>query len=231
MSNALMKTLMYGKNLMAEASADIFYLYTAWKDVIHPDAYHPLIPIVGGISMVTGHDPENRSLQAVMFGEDWIHKCRKQGASTKTSLICLAANFDDSPGIAALALELAQVANKPRTAESIRIDLKTYAEIVDEVFLKDYAGVRTLMSDEWGVGIKEGFEIPPKRTRSTWREELGYDVLIHPETLEPCKGEDGSVLEFKGVEIGEGGKAFFKFTNRGTSKEILSREFFPAKAA
>jgi hypothetical protein len=224
-----MKTLMFGSSRTIEASADMFYLYETWKGKIKPGAYSPLIPITGGISMVTGHDENNRSLQALMFGEDWIHRCREQGATTKTALICLASNFDDCMGIAALALELAQIANEERTHESVRIDLKTYAEIVNEIFLKDYAGVRTAMADEWNVGVKESTEIPLRRTRSIWRKELGFDVLIHPATLEPCKNDHG-VLEYRGILLRETPqKPFFQFTDRA-GREILSREFLPAKA-
>lgn len=232
MSNALLRTLIFGSNITAESSADVFYLYAKWKDQIKPEAFHPLIPFTGGMSFVTGHDEENRSLQAVMFGEDWINKCLKRGATTKNALICLASNFDDCTGIAALALELALISNKPKTHESIRIDIRTYVEIVDEIFLKDYAGVRTAMAERWGVGIKEGAEIAPKRTRSTWREELGYDILIHPLTLEPCKHGDDTILEYHGLTLLEGGKTpFFKFVHHGNGEEVLSREFLPSEAA
>lgn len=228
MSVALMKTLMFGQDFELHAPADVFFLYNEWKSSIKADAFNPLIHITGGMSFVTGHDEENRSLQAVMFSQDWLHKCQALGAGTKNAAICLASNFDDQMGIVAMSLEMAMIATKPRTDPAVRIDLKVFVEIVNEIFLKDYAGIKTAMSEEWGVRVKEGLEISPKRTRSTWREELGYDVLIHPLTLEPCKDGDGSVLEYHGtVQDKTMDKCFFKFTRRATGEEILLPSFPP----
>jgi len=228
MSVGLVKVFMYGKNFSLYAPADVFFIYEEWKTHIPADAFNPLIPIVGGMSFVTGHDRDNRALEAVLFGEDWLNKCREAGVGTKNALICLASNFDDQMGMAALSLELAMIANKPKTHAKVRIDFETYIEIVEEIFAKDYAGVR-LMAEKWGVVIKEGFEFEPKKTRSDWREKLGHDVLIHPATLQPCKDDDGSVLEYAGVAHDEAtGKCSFKFIRRATGEEVLSPTFLPA---
>lgn len=227
MSTGLLKYLMYGKEFSLHGPADFLHLCEEWKPDIKPDSFNPLIPLTGGMSFqVINND---RSGQALVFGNDWLNRCLDEGANTKNAVICLASNFDDHMGLVALSLELGMVALKPRTPDTIRIDTKTFMEILEEVFVKNYAQIQS-MSDEWGIGgVKEGLEIGPKRTRSTWREELGYDVLIHPCTLEPCKDEDGSVFEYGGtIHDHDSDKCSFRFTHHVTGKEILSPAFLPA---
>ncbi len=231
MSVGLMKTLIHGRDFTFHSPADVIHLYDKWRSEIFADAFNPLAPFMGGISAVMGHNEGNRSLQALLCGQDWLDLCRLDGAGTKNAVLCLASNFDDQKGIVALALELGMIATKPRTAPDIKIDVAVFSEIFHEIFLKDYAGILS-MSEKWGVGIREGLEVAPKRTRSTWRQKLGYDVLIHPCSLEPCKGKDGGfALEYRGTTImGEGeesSRAYFEFTSRDTGEKIKFPNFPP----
>ena len=227
MTTGLLKQLLYGKDFSLHGPADFLHLCENWKSDIDPDSFNPLIPITGGMSFQVMND--NRSGQALIFGNDWLNQCRGVGANTKNAVICLASNFDDHAGLVALSLELGMVALKPRTPDTLRIDAETFMEIIMEVYVKDYAGIQA-MSDKWGIGgVKKGIEVGLKRTRSTWRNELGYDVLIHPCTLEPCKDEDGSALEYKGtLRDHDSDKCSFRFTHHSTRKEILSPVFLPA---
>lgn len=225
-SVGLVKKLMFGQDLTLHASADVFLLYDTWKTSIKAEEFRPLIPITGGVSFVSGQDEDNRSLQAILFGEDWINRCREVGGGTKNALICLASNFDDQMGMSALALELAMIATKPKSHENVRIDIQTYFEIVEEIFFKDYAGICSV-AQKWGITFKEGFQPEPKKTRSVWREELGYDVLIHPKTLEPCRDvRNGSILEYTGAVRGKfSDKCYFTFVRRATGQLIMSDTF------
>ncbi|MCR4333428.1 MAG: hypothetical protein NUV60_00160 [Patescibacteria group bacterium] len=227
MSTALLKQLLYGKDFSLHGPADFLHLCEEWKADIKPESFDPLIPLTGGMSFQIVND--NRSGQALVFGNDWVNQCIRAGANTKNAVICLASNFDDHMGLVALSLELGMVALKPRTPDGLRIDANTFMEILNEVFVKDYAHVQR-MSSEWGVdGIKEGIEIGPKRTRSIWRDELGYDVLIHPVTLEPCRHEDGSALKYNGtIHSSSEDKCHFAFEHHTTGEEVLSQVFLPA---
>src|SRR3989344_6943399 len=220
MSTRLVKYLMYGKEFSLHGPADFLYLCEEWKPDIKPDSFNPLIPIAGGMSFFVMAD---RAAQALVFGNDWLNQCRDMGANTKNAVICLASNFDDHMGLVALALELGMISMKPGTPDVIRIHAGTFMEIIKEVFVKDYACIQS-MSKKWGIdGIKEGVEIGPKRTRSTWRKELGHDVLIHPGTLEPCKHEDGSVLEYAcTIHDHDSDKCSFRFKHRATGEEFHS---------
>ncbi len=224
MSESIAKKLLFGQDFTFHGAADIFHLFNDWKTSISPESFNPLIGVTGGMSLVavSGDDPSTRAL---LFGGDWVRKCRSVGATTKNSLICLASNFDDSIGLAALTLEFALIAKKERTAESLRIDLDTYLEIVHEIFIKDYAGVLS-MAEKWNVRVVEWVEGSSKRTRSTWREELGHDVLIHPVTLEPCKHADGSTMMFNGtIHKMDEDRCYFSFTHSATGEEILMPDF------
>lgn len=231
MSTALIKELLYGKNFSLHGPADFLHLCEDWRSDIKPESFNPLIYITGGISFQV-MSTDDRSGQALIFGNDWLNRCRDAGANTKNAVICLASNFDDHAGLVALSLELGMIAMKPRTPDVIRIDGKIFGEILEEVIVKNYANIQSMLNT-WGVGsIKEGIVVPPKRTRSTWREELGYDVLIHPCTLEPCVGEDGSALEYGGtVHDHDSDKCSFRFTHHSTREEIISSVFLPAQVS
>ncbi|MSU74299.1 hypothetical protein EXS57_00800 [Candidatus Kaiserbacteria bacterium] len=225
MSTALLKELLFGKNFSLHGPADFLHLCDYYKKEIEPGSFSPLVPLTGGVSLLSGDD---RGLQVLLFGSDWLAMCREVGADTKNAVLYLASHFDDHAGIAALSLELAMIAMKEGTNEKVMIDFKTYADIVNEIFVKNYAGIQS-MSDTWGIGgIKEGVEIGPKRTRTDWRDTLNYDVLLHPATLEPCRDDDGSILEYDGtVHDQTTGKCSFLFTRRAIQEQIHT-QIFPA---
>ena len=229
MSSRLLKQMLYGKDFSLHGPADYLHLLGERESEIKPESFNPMIPITGGMSFITDAD---FGMQALLFGGDWIHRCGDAGADTKHAVICLASNFDDHAGVVALSLELAMVSLKPGTDEKIRIGAETFLEIIKEVYAKNYAGIQT-MASEWGLGpVKDGIVLTEKRTRSTWRGEFGYDVLIHPRTLEPCKDEDGSVLEYGGtVHDHDSDKCSFKFIRRATGHEFLSPAFLPTNTA
>lgn len=207
-----------GQNLTVSSPAACMGKYDMWASRLDPNDFTPLIVIRGGMSIVGSH---GRGLDALLIGNDWINQCLKAGASVKNSIICLAANYDLDPGMVACALELAMVANKDGTDETMRISRDEYLDTVLQVYGNDYASIYKLMNEKWDVQFKPGAKIPPAiKTRSIWRKESGHDVLIHPVTLEPCRARDNSVLWYDGIA-----PQGFEFSQHRATSGIVVEQF------
>lgn len=192
----ILKTLRYGKDFSMGSPAACIAMFERLKPDIKPESFNPLIVLKGGISVIGGE----YATDGIMIANDWINRCQDAGATTKNAILCLAANYDDHPGMVALALEAAMICTKSGTAEGVKLTLEEFADIAVEVYFRDWAGIRTLMTDTWQMALKPGANPgEPMKTRSVWRKELGYDVLIHPVTLEPCRAADGSILKYCGL--------------------------------
>lgn len=216
-----------GEDLRITSPADCVHKYDDWAPTLSPYNFNPLIPIHGGWSFV---GENNHALNALLVGNDWLHQCRDAGAGVKNAILCLAMNYDASPGMVACALEIAMIATKKTSHFRVRLTMKKFAQIVHQVYGNDYAGIYTEMNQKWDVQYKPDALLPPKRkTRSQWRAELGHDVLIHPATLRPCTGSDGIVVEYhRTVCDAPDGATRFSFTHRQSGTAFSSRNFPPA---
>ncbi|MFA6536104.1 MAG: hypothetical protein WCT25_01575 [Candidatus Paceibacterota bacterium] len=188
----VIKEVLYGRAWSIATTADVLYLFDQIKDKVDPKVFQPLIMLTGGFSLVGGED----NLKGLFFFNDWYYLCIDAGAIPKNSVIALAANFDECRGMVALALEGGSIATKPGSTN--RLDLGAFAEAVNEVFGRDYAGI-TAMAGNWGVELKGEMILESVRgrmARKEWRLKLGHDVLIHPVTLKPCEDSLGRPLRF-----------------------------------
>lgn len=188
-----------GQDLYVKSPAECLALFNQWAPEMKPTVFNPLIPLTSGTSFVSSQTP---GLDALLVGLDWINFGVEAGASVKNTLICLAANYDTNAGMVACALELAMIAHKPKTDESLRLSMDDYMAVVFQVYGNNYAGIYELMKDEW-VEFKPNAPIPPAiKTRSVLKKELGHDVFVHPVTLEPCRDEDGIPLIYDATCFG-----------------------------
>jgi hypothetical protein len=226
MSTNLLQMLFFGEASGFATPADAIYVYEHWAPGIKPEKFNPFAFMQrGGFSFISNGDGDgDNALRAISMSSSWMWKCHAAGASPKNSIIALASHFDQEPGMVALALELAMVAAKPRTPPEIALDRETHSDIVDEVFVKNYAGIQS-MADHWGIGLREGTRIERARTRSTWREELGHDVLIHPATLEPCKNADGIPLIYTKTDGTKEDGCFFYLVDPATGNAFTSKDY------
>ena len=185
-----------GRDLRMESVAACLQKYDLWAGRMDPTDFNPLIPIFGGMSMVGSHGP---GLDGLLIGNDWVNFCADTGANTKNAVICLAANYDKFPGMVACSLELAMIAHKKGTDEKIRLSSDDYMGVVTQVYGNNFGRIYDLMKADWHAEFKPSAKLPVAlKTRSVWQKELGYDVLIHPITLEPCRATDGTVLMYDG---------------------------------
>ncbi len=187
------KRLLYGSNIGPSTPATFLSLCERIKSELRPEDFNPMIAIFGGVSIAAG-----KAFDLILFGGDWIQLCVDAGTDSKNALICLASNYDDYQAMVAYALEMGMIAGKPGTEKPILLDGKGFGDLVKEVFCKNYGGIQA-MSEKWGIMLKPGLKFEPAKTRSVWRAELGYDVLIHPVTLEPCRDTDGTFLRYEGL--------------------------------
>lgn len=191
--------LAQGEDLRVTSPAECIALYDQWAPAMRAHDFNPLIPIFGGMSMVGSHAP---GLDGLLVGNSWINFCVDAGANTKNAVICLAANYDRYTGMVALALELAMIAHKQGTDEKIKLSDDDYMDVVLQVYGNNFGAVYDLMHEKWNVTMKPGAPLPAAlKTRSVWRKELKYDVLIHPVSLEPCRAEDGTPLLYDGTVL------------------------------
>lgn len=227
-SMEILKMLGFGQNFSMGSPAACVAMFERLKGSVKPEEFNPLIPIKGGMSIFGGQD----AIVGMMIVNDWINRCRDAGATSKNALLCLASNYDDHPGMVALTLEAAMIALKPSSDEGMRLTPQEFGDIVTEVYLRNWAGIYSLMSEKWGVELQpDASPGEPMKTRSAWRTALGHDVLIHPITLEPCKAPDGSVLEYCGLGGTERRTEFHFKRIEGEVKRDLFRIDFPKNTA
>jgi len=226
-STDFLKQVRFGHSFSLASPAVCMSLYDEWAGLMKPNDFNPLIALLGGMSIV---GEANRGLDALIIGNDWVNQCRKAGASTKNAILCLALNYDVYPGMVACALELGMIAAKKGTEKSIRLTRKAFLDVVLQIYGHDCAGIYTLMREKW-VEFKPGIKLPRAiKTRSAWRKELGYDVLLHPVTLKPCCDSNGVPLRYFGtwhnLSTPEA-RTNFKFEQVGNDTPFETKQFPP----
>jgi hypothetical protein len=201
--------------------AECISKYDAWAGELDPGKFNPFLR--GRISLVGG-----RALDAILVGNKWINACADADAGTKNALLCLAANYDESPGMIACVLEIAMIAGKPKTHRDIYLSDDHFWEMIIQIYGNDWAGIRTRMGERWGVELPPETPIPKKlKTRSAWRAELGHDVLIHPKDLLPCHSSEGVIFDYRGIRpFGEENDPRFYFVAFGAM--VHSQVFLPS---
>lgn len=197
--------------------------FQAGGGTLNPNAFRPLVTFTDGMSLL---EFNKKPHVMVVAANAWINHSTESGASVASAIEAIALNGDYSPGLVALALEIAAMAIRPKTPPEVAITDDEYRGLVERLYLGDVGGIYTLMHERWGVSKDPARPAEkPRKTRSEWEQELGHDVLLHPSDLMPLRSGP-KYVEFRGTE-GSGASARLLF--RLPRGELLVTGSIPAQ--